>query len=227
MAGVDHPGTLNQRHSGQPARQHPYLVTVVDRERPQVHVAGRQRAFDPGRHGRQFHHRLRDPAAGIVADLLANGRQFGLRGFRAEHDAVTTGSLDRLEDQFADPVQHLFAFVIQPASEGFHVRQQRLFVEVVLDHGRHVRVDEFVVTDSVADRTGQHDVAGPGSVDQSGHPEHRIGTELQRIQEGVINAPIDDVDLALPLGGAHVYLVVSTEQVAALDQFDTHLPGQQ
>ncbi len=92
---------------------------------------------------------------------------------------------------------------------------------------KHVRVDEFVVTDSVADRTGQHDVAGPGSVDQSGHPEHRIGTELQRIQEGVINAPIDDVDLALPLGGAHVYLVVSTEQVAALDQFDTHLPGQQ
>ena len=91
----------------------------------------------------------------------------------------------------------------------------------------HVGVDELVVADAVADRAGDHDVAGAGGVEQPGHAEHRVRPELHRVEEVVVDAAVDDVDLALALGGAHVDRVVAAEQVAALDQFHAHLAGQQ
>ncbi len=65
------------------------------------------------------------------------------------------------------------------------------------------------------------------ALSSAGDAEHRVGLELHRVEEGVVDAAVDDVDLALALGGAHVDGVVAAEQVAALDQLDTHLPGQQ
>ncbi len=99
--------------------------------------------------------------------------------------------------------------------EGFHVRQQRLSWYYSI--AGTADVNEFVVTDrcrSPLDST----IAGPGSIDQSGVPEHRIGTELQRV-EGVINAPMGGIDLALPLGGAHM---PSCRQNRSRPSFDTH-----
>ncbi len=178
LAGIDHPRPLDQGGAGQAAGQHPHLVAVVDGERPQVDIARRQVPFDPGGHGRELHHRLGDPGAGVVTDLLADRGELLFGGFRAEHDAVTAGALHRLDHQFADPVQHFFAFVVQPAPVGVDIGQQRFLTEVVLDDGGHVGVDELVIADAVADRAGDHDVAGAGGVDQPGHPEHRVGPEL-------------------------------------------------
>ena len=50
---------------------------------------------------------------------------------------------------------------------------------------------------------------------------------MHRVEELVVDAAVDDVDLPLALGGPHVDGVVAAEQVAALDEFDAHLPGQQ
>ena len=36
--------------------------------------------------------------------------------------------------------------------------------------------------------------------------------------------PVNDVDRLQPLGGAHEHVLVPHEQVAALDDFDAHLP---
>ena len=63
--------------------------------------------------------------------------------------------------------------------------------------------------------------------DQAGDAERRIRTEGQRIEEIVVDAAIDDVDAARPLGRAHVDDVVLDEEVAALDQFDAELVGQE
>ena len=52
----------------------------------------------------------------------------------------------------------------------------------------------------------------------------------ERARKGLltlIDAAANDVHLALTLGGPHVDGVVPAEQVASLDQLDTHLPGQQ
>ena len=65
----------------------------------------------------------------------------------------------------------------------------------------------------------------PGAVDrkQARHAEQRIGAERERIEVGVVEPPVDDVD-ALPAGGgAHVEVAVAHEQVRALDQFHAHL----
>ncbi len=71
LAGVDDQRALGQRDPGQPAGQHPDVVAVVDRERAQVDVPRRDRVADQRRDGRQLHHRLRDPAARVGEQPLA------------------------------------------------------------------------------------------------------------------------------------------------------------
>ena len=135
------------------------MVAVVDRERPQVDVAWRQFVVDLRRHCRQLHDGLRDPATRVASDLLADRCELFFGGLRAEHYAVATGAFDRLDDEFVDPVEHLLAFLVEPAAVGVDVGQQRLLAEVVLDNGRHVGVDQLVVADTVAHRAGDDDVA--------------------------------------------------------------------
>src|SRR5262245_41161155 len=53
LAGVDNQASFPQRDAGQPAGQHPDPLTVVDGERPQVHVPGHQPIAELGRRGRQ------------------------------------------------------------------------------------------------------------------------------------------------------------------------------
>ncbi len=178
------------------------------------------------RHGGQLDDGLCYPAAGVAANLLRGRDQLLLGGVGPEHDAVAARPLDRLDHQLVDPIEHFLTFVLEPTTERVDVGQQRLLAEVVLDDRRHVGVDQLVVADSVADRAGDHHVACAGGVEQPRHPEHRVRAELHRIEEVVVDAPVDDVDLTLPFGGAHVDLVVPAEEVTALNQLDPHLPGE-
>ena len=170
---------------------------------------------------------MRDPAARIIADLLRQYVEFGLRRIRAEHDPVTARSLNWFDDELVDAVENLFALVRKPAPQGVDVLERRLLAQVVLDDLGHIGVDEFVVTDAVAHRTRDDHVAGAGGVEQAGHPQHRVRAELHRVEEVVVDAAIDDIDPLLTLGGAHVHDVVAAEQVTALDEFDAHQPSQQ
>ncbi|SKU71806.1 Uncharacterised protein [Mycobacteroides abscessus subsp. abscessus] len=126
-----------------------------------------------------------------------------------------------------ETVQHLLAFLVEPTSERVHVGHNGFLAQVVLDNGRHIGVDELVVTHPIAHRAGDHHVPGARGVEQARDSEHRIRAELHGIQVGVIDAAVDHVDLALTLGGAHVDLVVAAEQIAPLDEFHTHLASQQ
>ncbi len=186
-----------------------------------------QPVVDLGRHRGQLHHRLRDPAARVFAHRLARGDELAGGGVGAEQDPVAARALHRFEHELLQAVKHVRAFVVQPAPEGGDVGQQRLLVQVVRDHFRDVGVDELVVAHPVAHRVGDHDTALAGGVEHAGDAQHRVRVELQRIQELVVDPPVDHVDLLLALGGAHVDRVVPAEQVPALDQLDAHLAGQQ
>ena len=107
------------------------------------------------------------------------------------------------------------------------MRSSGSLAEVVADDLGDVGVDQLVVGDAVPDGAGDDDVAGPCHIDQARDAQHRVGPELQRVEEGVIDAPVDDVDAGLAVGGAHVGDVVAADEVAALDQLDTHLPSEQ
>ena len=60
-----------------------------------------------------------------------------------------------------------------------------------------------------------------------GTAEHRVAAEVQRVEVVVVDAAVDDVDALQPLGRAHRDDVVVAHEVAALDELDAHLPGEE
>ena len=58
-------------------------------------------------------------------------------------------------------------------------------------------------------------------------PEHRVAAEVHRVEELVVDPPVDDVDRAVARGRAHPHLAADADQVTALDELDAHHPGQQ
>ena len=71
------------------------------------------------------------------------------------------------------------------------------------------------------------DVAGAVGGEQPGTPSIESGRNDQRVEEIVVDAPVDDVDPLRARGGAHVEHVVVDEQVLPLDQLDAHLLGEE
>ena len=106
---------------------------------------------------------------------------------------------------------------------GRDVLEQRLLAEVEADHLRDVVVDRLVVGDAGADRVGDRDRAGAVGAHQPGHAEQRVGAELERVDEVVVEAAVDGVDAREPVGRAHVADVVADDEVRGLDELDAHL----
>jgi hypothetical protein len=50
---------------------------------------------------------------------------------------------------------------------------------------------------------------------------------VHRVEELVVDAPVDDVDPLLAGRRPHPHDAVAADQVAALDQLDAHQPGEQ
>jgi hypothetical protein len=64
-------------------------------------------------------------------------------------------------------------------------------------------------------------------VHQAGTAEQGVRPEVHRVEEVVIDPPVDDVHLLESLGGPHHHPAALADQVAALDQLDAHRPGQE
>ena len=109
------------------------------------------------------------------------------------------------------------------AHPGRHVGEDRFFLQVEPDHLRHERIGGLVVGDAGADRVGERDVARAVGGEQSRHAEHRILAEGGRVEERVVDAPVDHVDALPAAGRAHVHRVVLGEQVGTFHQLDAHL----
>ncbi len=227
LAGVDHELALRQRHAGQTARQHPDVIAVVHREGTQVGVTRAHPVFDERRDGREHDHGLGDPAAGVGLQPLAQGVELGGRGVGTHDEPLAARAVDRLHDEFGQAVEHLFegARIFEPP--GVDVLQDRLLGEVVPDQVGHVRVEQLVVGDAVAHRVGDGDVAQARGEHEAGSPEHRVGAELQRVEEVVVDAAVDHVDALRAAGGAHEHLAADAQQVASLDELDSHQAREQ
>src|SRR5258708_26872947 len=86
---------------------------------------------------RKWNHRLRDELSRELDDpaleLLA---LFRCRGWSDEH-AVATGSVDSLDNQLLDVLEHVLAVGLDRTQVGLDVGQDGVLVEVVLDDLGH------------------------------------------------------------------------------------------
>ncbi len=60
-----------------------------------------------------------------------------------------------------------------------------------------------------------------------GMPEHAVGAQVDRVEEVVVDAPVDDVHGLRARRRAHPDGVVAAVEVATLDELDAHVPGQE
>ncbi len=227
LAGIDHQRALGQRHPGEATGKQPHVAAVVDSERPQVDVPRDQPVVNEHRGGGKRNRPLGYPVPRLRGDFGAQLGKGGLVGLRADDDAIAAGPVHRLEHQLVERFKHPAepVRVVQPV--GLDVGQQRLLAQVIPDQVGHVGVEQLVVGDAVADGIGDRDVASPGGVHDAGTADHRAGHELQRIKEIVVDAPVDHVHRPVALRRVHEDPVARGDQVAALDQFHPHQPGQQ
>ena len=182
-----------RRLARQPARQHAIAVAVGADEDAQHH-RGRCQAFtiplgaERGRHGI-----LRHELAGLRADLglehLALG---GLQ--HADHDRLAV-------DAEATPHDHQVEVgeregkrcrLTQPP----HVerRQAERLAEQMLAQPLEERHHRRRLDDARAQRIGERDPAAARGLDHAGDAQRRIGAQLQRIDEGAVEAAQQHVD---------------------------------
>ena len=180
-----------------------------------------------GRHRRQPHQLLRDPALRLPEHLLGLALDLLLVRRRPDEDALAARLARRLDHHLVEPLEHPGALLGVGHQVGRHVVEDRLLAEVVADHLGHVVVDRLVVGHAGADRVDDRDAAGPVRAHQPRHAEHRVGPELERVHEVVVDPAVDRVHALEPARGAHVADRVAHDEVRRLDQLDAHLPRQE
>ena len=102
-----------------------------------------------------------------------------------------------------------------------------LLAQVVADHVGDVGVDALVVRDAGARGVGERHVPQPVRLHQPRDAEQGVGAEDERVEEVVVDPPVDDVDAAQAGGGARVDGAAVHDQVAALDQVGSELAGEE
>ncbi len=170
---------------------------------------------------------LGDVLARVGLDALAELGALGAGGLRAHEHAHAARLVDGLDHQLVEVVHHVGAVVLPRADEGGHLLQDGLLAEVEADHLRHEGVHRLVVGDAVARRVGERHVARGVRADEAGHAERAVRPEDLRIEEGVVGAPVDDVDPARPARGADEHAVVVDEEIGRLHQLDPHGPREE
>ena len=164
--------------------------------------------------------------ARLVFHLFPELGDLGLRRLRADEHAVAAGFVRGLDDEFFQVVQNVLQVGGFVRQIGVHIRNDRILVEVIFDHPRHEIIHDLVVGDAGADGVGQGHIAGTVGVHQARHAQHGVPAKNRRIQEIIVQPPVDHMDRLEPLGRAHENSGVAHHQVAPLHDFNAHLPGQ-
>ena len=169
---------------------------------------------------------LRDEVAGIRTDLRVEVRQLRSAGLGADQHSVAPCFRHRLHHQLLEVFEHI-ALIVWPGTEvGGNVLDDRLLIEVVADHCRHVGVDQLVVGDAGARGVGDGDPSLPQHIDQARHPQHRVFAEHGGIKKIIVDAAVDHIHGFQAIGAAHPHPAAFAHQIAPLHQVNAHFLGQ-
>src|SRR6187200_2896478 len=131
LAAVDDELALRQCDPGQSSGEHPDVFAIVDSEWSKIDMARLQTVFDQGWHCGQLYDRLRDPATRVLSYPAPQCIQLRFGGARADHNALATRAIHRLNHQFFETIQHLLARLIILKAPGINIGQDRFFPQVV------------------------------------------------------------------------------------------------
>jgi hypothetical protein len=174
-----------------------------------MRVSTSSRRTGRGRHRGELDHLLRDPALGLGPDDVGEAVEGRLVGAAADEDALAARLARRLEHELGAPGQRRLALRLVGHEVRRHVVEDRLLAEVEADHLRHVVVDRLVVGDAGAQRVGDRDGPRATGAYEARDAEQRVGPELERVEEVVVEAAVHGVHAAQPGRRAHVEHVVA------------------
>ena len=170
---------------------------------------------------------MRDVVARLGFDQAAEFFALIDGAVRTDQHAVAARFTDCFDHHLVQIFEDVITLRLLSQDESFHIRQNRIFAEVVANDCGHVGVSCLIVGDSRSYSVHQRHISGAICVEQSGNTEARVGAEAQRIDEVVIDAAIDHIHAAQSRRGSHVHDIVVHQQVASFDQFDSHLLGKE
>ncbi len=162
---------------------------------------------------------LRDEPARLRLDAV---REFlALRPVErgSEHHAVAAGLGHILDDEFAEPVEHFLAVLVEHRHVGRRVVQNRLLAEIVADHGGNEIIDGLVVGGAVARRVDDRHIAGSVRGEDSRHADHGIRVERERVEVFVGKTAVDHADAVLLAG-------IIQEVELVVDHFEVFREGE-
>ena len=181
----------------------------------------------PARVARERQRRLSDVTARIGFDVRSELVVLRAGGVRTDQHAVATALVDRFDHQLADVLEDVLELIRLTWQIGADRRQDRLFVEVVADDARDVGIDRLVVGNSGTRRIGQRDAPHAVAGEQTRNAKDRIVAKRQRVQEFVVDAPIDHIHPLRAACRAHEHHAVVDEQVRSFDHLHAHAFGQE
>ena len=182
------------------------------------------RTIAPSRRARERHHRLRDVVARIGDDPFAKLGDLLLARRGSHEHAIAARFVGRLDHQFGQMPEDEFQIILLRSQIGRHIRQDRFLAEVILNDARHKIIDHLVIGHSGADGICQRDISRAIGIHQSRHPKHRIFSKHHRIDEVVINAPVNHIHPPQAARGAHVNKLVHHHEVTPFNDVDAHFP---
>ena len=145
----------------------------------------------------------------------------------ADQHPVPARLVDRLDDELLDVLEDVGEIALVGRVVGGHVLEDRFLTEVEADHLRHERVDRLVVGDACTDRVRKRHVSGPVGVHQAGHAEQAVFPEGERVEEVVVDPPVDHVDAHHPVCRTVKDAIAVDDEIATLDDLDPHLTSEE
>ena len=139
----------------------------------------------------ELNHLLGNESTRLLLDPVGELLTCGGIQRRTKHHAVTAGFGHILDDQLAHPIQDFLAVGLEHRHVRGRVVENRFLAEIVLDHLRHEVVDGLVIGRAVAQRVDDGHVARAVGGQDTGHTDHRIRIEGERVEEFVGQAAVD------------------------------------
>ncbi|MFO1522527.1 MAG: hypothetical protein U1G05_10900 [Kiritimatiellia bacterium] len=158
-----------------------------------------------------------DAAAQLGEALLVEGRP--------EHGAAAADK-GGFDDHPVEMVEHMLPLRLLSAPPGGGVGDDEFLAEQMPAERGEEGEESRGFHRAGAERVGDGDVAGAHGVEQAGDAEKGSRVEFERIAEGVVHPPQDDVHRLQALQGLEEHAAVAHREIIALHQREAHVAGE-